>query len=78
MKDLYEKLCIIVGEILCYSHKVCWASAPRFGEGVIILEFKDYNSQSIEIEVPHIKLIKLHDHSLENYIFELAKEKGIL
>ena len=48
MEDLYRKLCVIVGEILCYSPKVCWASAPIFGEGAIILKFKDHNSNTID------------------------------
>lgn len=78
MKDLLEKLCTISGEILYYSSKVVWASHPMFGEDVIILKFKDINNNELSIEIPHRDIIKLHDHSLENYIFKIASEKGLL
>lgn len=78
MSDLYEKLCLIVGELLCYSHKVIWASAPIFGEGCIILKFRDSMNNELEIDVPHMEIVKLHDHSLQAYIFELASKKGLL
>lgn len=78
MKDLLEKLCCISGELLYYSSKIIWASHPIFGEECIILKFKDINDNQLEIEIPHRELIKLHDHSLENYIFKIAVEKGLL
>ena len=80
MKDFYEKMCIIIGQILCYSNKVTWASAPRFvpDTDAVIISFKDATGQSMDIEIPLTSIVKVHDHSLESLVFGIVKDKGLL
>lgn len=80
MKDLYEKLCTIIGEVLCYSTKVMWASAPIFDkqEDAVILLFKDKNDNKIEVLVPFTQIVKVHNHSLQSLVLGIVKDKGLL
>lgn len=80
MKDLYEKLCTIIGEVLCYSNKVVWASAPIFDkqEDAVILIFKDKNDNRIEVPVPFTQIVKVHDHTLQSLVLGIVKDKGLL
>lgn len=78
MKDLYEKMCLIIGEILCYSNKIAWASAPIYGKDEVIIKFMDMNSHVIEVKIPHTSIVKVHDHSLESLIFGLFLIKSSL
>ena len=80
MKDFYEKMCIIIGQILCYSNKVTWASAPRFESGMdaVIISFKDMQGQTMDVEIPFTSIVKVHDHSLESLVFGIVKDKGLL
>ncbi len=80
MKDLYEKLCIIIGEVLCYSTKVVWASAPIFDkqEDAVLLIFKDKNDNRIEVPVPFTSIVKVHDHSLQSLVLGIVRDKGLL
>ena len=80
MKDLYEKICMVIGQVLCYSKKVAWASAPIFdhqAEGVTV-SFKDYSGSVIDVFIPFALLIKAHDHTLETLIFSIMKDEGLL
>lgn len=80
MKDLYEKLCIIIGEVLCYSNKVTWASAPVFDkeEDAVMLMFRDKNNNVIEVPVPFTSIVKVHDHSLQSLVLGIVRDKGLL
>lgn len=80
MKDFYEKMCIIIGQILCYSNKVTWASAPRFepDTDAVIISFKDMQGQTMDVEIPFTSIVKVHDHSLESLVFGIVKDKGLL
>ena len=80
MKDFYEKLCIIIGQILCYSTKIAWASAPRFDKesDAVIISFKDMNNQIIDVKIPFASIIKVHDHTLETLVFGIVKDQGLL
>lgn len=80
MKDLYEKLCIIIGEILCYSDHIVWASAPVFDkdQDAVVLLFKDKNNSQIEVAVPFTSIVKVHDHTLETLVFGIVKDQGLL
>lgn len=80
MNDMYQKLCLIIGQILCFSHKVCWASAPVFDQDTdsIILNFKDHNNNTVDISIAHNQLSKVHDHSLEMMIFEIMRSYDLL
>ena len=80
MKDLYEKLCIIIGEILCYSNKITWASAPIFDkeQDAVLLLFKDKNNNTIEVPVPFTSIVKVHDHSLQSLVLGIVREQGLL
>ena len=80
MKDIYEKIGAIIGQILCFSKKITWASAPVFDiptESVILL-FKDKNNSPIEISIPYGTLSKVHDHTLETMVFDLMRSNDLL
>lgn len=80
MNDMYQKLCLIIGEILCFSSKVCWASAPIFDHDTdsIFINFKDHNNNTIALAVSYNELSKVHDHSLEMMIFEIMRSYDLL
>lgn len=80
MKDIYEKICIIIGQILCFSKKICWASAPFFdteNESVII-KFKDTNNNVMDIAVSYSSISKAHDHTLETMVFDIMRNEDLL
>lgn len=78
MKDLYEKICIVIGQILCYSNKVKWAKEPEFRDDAIWLKFRDSQNNEIEIPIPFTEIVKVHDHTLESLIFKLVKNEDLL
>ena len=78
MNDMYEKLCTIIGQILCFSHKVCWASAPIFDKDTIFINLKDHNNNTVALVLSYNELSKVHDHSLEMMIFEIMRSYGLL
>lgn len=80
MKDIYEKICIVIGQILCFSKKICWASAPIFdadNESVVI-QFRDANNSLLDISIPYSALSKAHDHTLETMVFDIMRKQDLL
>lgn len=80
MKDIYEKICIVIGQILCFSSKICWASAPIFdaeNESVVI-KFRDANNNVLDISIPYASLSKAHDHTLETMVFDIMRKQDLL
>lgn len=80
MKDFYEKLSIVIGQILCYSTKVTWASAPvvdHENESVRV-SFKDHNNSITDVSIPFGSIIRSHDHTLETLVFSIMKDEGLL
>lgn len=78
MNELYTKICLVIGEILCYSRKIKWAMAPVFDTDTVIMRFLDDNNNSMEIPVQYSVINKVHDHSLETMIFNLLKVNDLL
>ena len=78
MPNVYEKLSLIIGEMLLYSAKVHSIIKPIFTDNSAIIGIKDSNSITKEIVIPYTKLLKVHDHLLSAYIFELMKENNLL
>lgn len=80
MKDIYEKICIVIGQILCFSKKIYWASAPIFdadNESVVI-QFRDANNSLLDISIPYSALSKAHDHTLETMVFDIMRKQDLL
>ena len=80
MKDIYEKICVVIGQILCFSNKVCWASAPIFdaeNESVVV-KFRDANNNVLDISIPYASLSKAHDHTLETMVFDIMRKQDLL
>ena len=78
MPDVFEKLSLIIGQILLYSTKVNSVVKPCFAENVVLISIKDINGVSKDIPIPYAKLLKVHDHLLSSYIFELMKENDLI
>lgn len=78
MNELYNKICLMIGEILCYSRKVKWAMEPVYEEDGVVLMFRDENNSAIEVSVEYQVLNKAHDHTLEALIFRLMKMNDLL
>lgn len=78
MNELYSKICLVIGEILCYSRKIKWAMAPVFDTDTVIMRFLDDNNNSLEIPVQYSVINKAHDHTLEALIFRLMKMNDLL
>lgn len=78
MPDVFEKLSLIVGEILLYSTKVNSVVKPVFTDNAALVSIKDINGMSKDITIPYTKLLKVHDHLLSAYIFELLKENNLI
>lgn len=78
MPDVFEKLSLIIGQILLYSTKVNSVTKPLFAENVVLFSIKDMNGISKDITIPYTKLLKAHDHLLSSYIFELMKENDLI
>lgn len=78
MPDVFEKLSLIIGEILLYSTKVHSVSKPNFTENAALIAITDINNITKDIFIPYTKLLKVHDHLLSAYIFELMKENNLL
>lgn len=78
MNELYNKICLMIGEILCYSRKVKWAMEPVYEEDNVVLMFRDENNSAIEVPVEYQVLNKAHDHTLETLIFRLMKMNDLL
>lgn len=80
MKDIYEKICVVIGQILCFSNKICWASAPIFdaeNESVVV-KFRDANNNVLDISIPYASLSKAHDHTLETMVFDIMRKQDLL
>lgn len=74
MNSVYEKLSVIISQLLLYSPQVYGVSKPVFTDDSIIISIKDKNGMSMNITIPYTKLMKVHDHLLYAYIFELMRE----
>lgn len=80
MKDIYEKICVVIGQILCFSNKICWASAPIFdaeNESVVV-KFRDANNNVLDISISYASLSKAHDHTLETMVFDIMRKQDLL
>ena len=80
MKDIYEKICVVIGQILCFSNKICWASAPIFdaeNESVVV-KFRDANNNVLDISIPYASISKAHDHTLETMVFDIMRKQDLL
>lgn len=80
MIDIYEKICVVIGQILCFSKKISWASAPIFdaeNESVVFM-FRDKNGNALDISIPYSSLSKAHDHTLETMVFDIMRQQDLL
>lgn len=80
MIDIYEKICVVIGQILCFSKKISWASAPIFdaeNESVVFM-FRDGNGNALDISIPYSSLSKAHDHTLETMVFDIMRKQDLL
>lgn len=80
MKDIYEKICVVIGQILCFSNKICWASAPIFDteNESIIIKFKDHNNNTLDVTISYASISKAHDHTLETMVFDIMRSQDLL
>lgn len=78
MKEILEKISIILAELLIYSTKIESLSKPKFTTEGIIFNISDSNKTIQSIFIEYSILSKLHDHTLECYIIKLMKEKNLI
>lgn len=78
MQELYYKLAIIIGELLCYSKSINSITKPTFNEKEIVFIVRNKNDISKEISIPYSAMTKVHDHLLETYILSLFRENDLL
>lgn len=78
MNSVYEKLSVIISQLLLYSSKVQTVSKPVFRDDYTLINIKDENGSSMNIMIPYTKLMKVHDHLLYSYIFEIMKENELI
>lgn len=78
MNSVYEKLSVIISQLLLYSPHVYGISKPVFTDDCTIISIKDSNGMSMNITIPYTKLMKVHDHLLYAYVFELMREYNLV
>ena len=78
MNSVYEKLSVIISQILLYSNKVHSIVKPVFKDNFALVVIKDENGMSKDIVIPYARLLKVHDYLLYGYIFEIMKENDLL
>lgn len=75
MKDIYDKISKIIGDLIVYCNVSSISDLCYFKDKVTFI-IKDKNNTSKPVEISYSELVKLHDYKLEQYIVTLFIDNG--
>lgn len=74
MRDIYDKISKVIGEVLLYSKSVTAVRKPIFKDMCAIVTFLDDTGNSKDIVLEYKMLANVYDHKLDKKIVEIIGE----